>query len=195
MTVAVQTLHDQATVVVAHDHMMYSMAAPRSRGGRAVFSSTHAPLAREGGVNVIGLVVGGDSPLPGTEASDPWWGSLTLLGMLWQEAEASGDTMSVCVSCQETDEAAMAGKIAVVATMEGALALERGPRPESLANLRTLYRLGLRSLQFVGQGWSQLTDAHDQEWPSRGLTHLGRGCRPADEPAGNGDRSQPRAGS
>jgi RimJ/RimL family protein N-acetyltransferase len=65
-------------------------------------------------------------------------------------------------------------KVAVLATMEGALALGEGPCPESLVNLRALYRLGLRSLQFVGQGWNCLTDASGDEWPSKGLTPLGK---------------------
>jgi hypothetical protein len=63
MTVEAQTLHEQATVVIAHDHIMYGLAARRSRGERAVFSNTYASLIRKGGVNVIGLVVGGDPPL------------------------------------------------------------------------------------------------------------------------------------
>ncbi len=50
-------LHEQATVVIAHDHAMYSLAARRSQGERAVFSNYYAPLARRGGVNVIGLVI------------------------------------------------------------------------------------------------------------------------------------------
>jgi membrane dipeptidase len=94
--------------------------------------------------------------------------------MLWQEAEESRDTLAMCTSCQDIDLAVTGNKIAVLATMEGALAVGEGPCPESLVNLRTLYRLGLRSLQFVGQGWNRLTDASGDEWPSRGLTPLGK---------------------
>jgi hypothetical protein len=50
-------------------------------------------LIRQGGVNVIGLVAGGDFPLWGDPREDGWmrgrapcwWGSLLLLDMLWQE--------------------------------------------------------------------------------------------------------------
>lgn len=174
MTVAVQTLHDQATVVVAHDHMLYSIAARRARGQRSVFSGECAPLARQGGVNVFGLVVGGDPPPLGGVAADPWWGSLTLLDMLWQEAEERSDTMSICLDCQKIDEAVAEGKVAVVATMESASALGESAHPQPLVRLRMLYRLGLRGLQFLGQGWNQLRDAHGQDWPSRGLTPFGK---------------------
>jgi membrane dipeptidase len=138
-----------------------------------VFSNYYAPLARQGGVNVIGLVVGGDPPLLGIETTDSWWGSLTLLDMLWQEAEESSNTLAICLNCQDIDKAVTEGKIAILAAMEGGLALGKGPHPESLVNLRTLYQLGLRSIQFVGQGWNLLTDARDGEWPSKGLTRFG----------------------
>lgn len=175
MNIETQTLHERATVVIAHDHAIYGLAAHRSRGERAVFTNAYAPLFRKGGVNVVGLVVGGDPPLLGVEIDDPWWGSLALLDMLWQEAEESCDTLAVCLNGQDIDRAVAENKVAVLATMEGALALGAGPCPESLANLRTLYRLGLRSLQFVGQGWNCLTDASGDEWPSKGLAPLGKG--------------------
>ncbi|MCP4538033.1 MAG: hypothetical protein GY832_12895 [Chloroflexi bacterium] len=168
------SIHEQATVVIAHDHTMYGLAARRSRGEQAVFSKHYAPLIRQGGVNAIGWVVGGDPPLFGVEIADAWWGSLTLLDMLWQEAEESHDTLAICLNCQDIDEAVAKGKIAVLVTMEGGLALDKGPHPESLVNLRTLYRLGLRSLQFVGQGWNLLTDARGKERPSKGLTQFGK---------------------
>ena len=59
--------------------------------------------------------------------------------------------------------------------MEGGVALEEGLYPESLVNLRILYRLGLRSLQFVGQDWNRLTDASEEHpYPSKGLTSFGK---------------------
>lgn len=94
--------------------------------------------------------------------------------MLWQEAEESQDTLTICLNCQDIDNAVAEGKIAILVTMEGGLALEEGLCPESLVNLRTLYRLGLRSLQFVGQDWNRLTDASKEHpSPSKGLTQFG----------------------
>ena len=89
--------------------------------------------------------------------------------MLWQEAEESRDTLVVCLNCQDMDRAVAENKTAVLAIMEGAQALGESP-----VNLRTLYRLGLRSLQFVGQSWNRLTDARGDELPSKVLTPFGR---------------------
>jgi membrane dipeptidase len=167
-------LHQQADVVAAHDHTMYGLAARRNLGERAVFTSSYAPLFHQGGVNVVGLVAGGDPPLLGIGTGDPWWGSLSLLDMLWQEANESCDTLAVCLTCQDIDRVVAEGKIAALATMEGGLALGVGPSLDPLVNLRTLHRLGLRGLQLVGQGWNCLTDASGDEWSSRGLTQLGK---------------------
>ena len=171
----IQEFHKKVTVAITHDHTMYGLAARRSRGERAVFSTHYAPLIRQGGVNVIGWVVGGDPPFFGIENDNPWWGSLELLDMLWQEAEESQNTLAICLNYQDISNAVADGKIAIIITMEGGVALEEGLYPESLVNLRILYRLGLRSLQFVGQDWNQLTDASEEHpYPSKGLTSFGK---------------------
>jgi membrane dipeptidase len=168
-----QRLHEQATVVVVHDHTMFSLAARRSRGERAVFSNYCAPRIRGGGVDVLGLVVGGDIPLLGVESVDTWWGSLAVLDMLWQEAEESSDTLKICLSCEDIDVVVATGRIAALVTMEGGLPVGEGANQGSLVNLRTLYRLGLRGLQFLGESWNCLTDAADEDRTSKGLTRLG----------------------
>jgi membrane dipeptidase len=168
-------LHKNTTVFITHDHTMYSLAARRMRGERAVFSNHYAPLIRQGGVNVIGWVIGGDPPFFGIENDNPWWGSLELLDMLWKEAEESQDTLAICLNCQDIEDAVAEGKIALLITMEGGATLEEGLYPESLINLRILYRLGLRSLQFVGQDWNQLTDSSEEHpAPTKGLTSFGK---------------------
>jgi membrane dipeptidase len=165
-----QDLHEQTTVVVAHDHTMFGLAAQRIQGERAVFTNQYAPQIHKGGVDVIGLVIGGDRPRLGNGPVDPWWGSVALLDMLWQEAEESSDTLKICLSYQDIDAAAAEGKIAALLTMEGALPVQEGPFPESLVNLRMLYRLGLRSLQFLGQGWNRIFDAPASAWTGSGQT-------------------------
>ena len=173
MSGSAQRLHEQATAFIAHDHTMSGLAARRSRGERAAFSNHYAPLIRTGGVDVLGLVVGGDYPILGSGPLDSWWSPLAALDMLWQEAEESSDTLTVCLSYREIDVALTEGKIAVVLTMEGPLPLEEGPHPESLVNLRTLYRLGLRSLQFRGEGWNRLARTAGEGWTSKGLSFFG----------------------
>lgn len=168
-------LHRETVVAVTHDHSMYKLAEIRSRGERSVFSNRYAPIIRQGGVNVIGWVVGGDPPFFSIENKNAWWGSLELLDMIWQEAEESQDTMTICLSCQDIDQAVSEDKIAIVLLMEGGFALEENCDQGSLVNLRTLYRLGLRGLQPVGQGWNRMIDAtQEHPNPTRGLTSFGK---------------------
>ena len=170
-----ENLPKETITAITHDHTMYSLASRRQRGERAVFSRHFAPLIRQGGVDLIGWVVGGDPPFFGIDNDNPWWGSLALLDMLWQEAEESQDTLAICLNYQDIENAVAEGKIAILITMEGGLPLEEGSYPESLVNLRTLYRLGLRSLQFVGQDWNRLTDASEEHpHPTKGLTPFGK---------------------
>jgi len=170
-----QKIHKERTVAITHDHTMYSLAKRRSQGERAVFSKHYAPIIHQGGVNVIGWVVGGDPPFFGIENKNAWWGSIELLDMIWQEAEESQDTLSICLNYQDIDNAVKDGKIAIILTMEGGFALENGADQKSLVKLRTLYRLGLRSFQFVGQDWNNLINASQEHpSPSKGLTSFGK---------------------
>jgi membrane dipeptidase len=133
------------------------------------------PLFRQGGVDVIGWVVGGDPPFFGIENNNPWWGSLELLDMIWKEAEESQDTLAICLNYQDIENAKAEGKIAVILAMEGGFALEEGSCPETLINLRTLHWLGLRSIQLVGQGWNMMTKASKEHPnPTSGLTTFGK---------------------
>jgi membrane dipeptidase len=166
-------LREQAAVVVGHDHTMTGIAARRRRGERAVFSRHYAALFRKGGVNLVGLVVGGDFAHSVTGVSDPWWSSLFLVDMLWQEAEESRDTLAVCLNCQDIDAAIAERKIGVLVMMEGAKPVVEGPVAESLTNLRMLYRLGLRGLQFFGNGWNRLASEPGETGICKGLSPLG----------------------
>jgi membrane dipeptidase len=163
------------TIAITHDHTMYSLALRRRHGEKAVFSKHYAPEIRKGGVNVIGWVIGGDPPFFGIENDDAWWGSIELLDMIWQEAEESRDTFTICLSYDDIRSAVTDGKIAILLLMEGGFALEERPQQKALVKLHTLFRLGLRSFQFVGQGWNNLIHASQSHpHPSQGLTSLGQ---------------------
>ena len=167
-------LHSRATVVVGHDHTTLGIAMRRERGERAVFSNHYIPLIYRGGVNVIGLVVGGDRPSPLPEGDSPWWRLLSLVDMLWQEVEESGDTTSICLNGRDIDTAITEGKIALLMTMEGARPLSQSLLSESLVPLRTLCRLGIRGIQLIGGYWNPLVDAPDDAETTAGLTGFGK---------------------
>jgi hypothetical protein len=96
-------LHRKSVVVIGHDHAMIGVMTRREQGERAVFSNNVAPLIREGGVSVLGLVVGGDRPRPEKGGGHPWWDSLALIDTLWQEAEESCDTFAICLNGRDID--------------------------------------------------------------------------------------------
>jgi membrane dipeptidase len=173
--------HDGRITFLAHDHSFVAVAALRRKGAGSVFARDVAPVLRAGGVDVIGLVVGGDRPLWGAPHEEEWmagdaprlWGTLANLDMIWQEAEESIDALAICLSSDDVDVALAQGKIAAFLTIEGSRPICEGPHNDPLVNLRTLYRLGLRSVQLVGRYWNPLVVAADGAERSDGLSALG----------------------
>lgn len=161
-------------MVIGHDHAMIGVMTRREQGERAVFSNNVAPLIREGGVNVLGLVVGGDRPRPEKGGCHPWWDSLALIDALRQEAEESCDTFAICLNGRDIDRTMAEGKFAVLMMMEGGKPIAEGPGAVSLVSLRTLYRLGVRGVQFLGSGWNALVDATTEAEMSQGLSQFGK---------------------
>ena len=166
-------LHKQAIVVDAHNHIMIELAYQRNREKRAVFSNYYAPRIRTGGVNVIMMVVGGDSTSL-TDRSDLfWWGAIRVMDMLLLEAEESSDTLAICLNSKDIDDALDAGKIAVLMTLEGGRPLTGKLNMDSLAVLRSFYRQGLRQMQLVDIGRNRLGDGHLEVRTGSRLTRFG----------------------
>jgi membrane dipeptidase len=166
-------LHEQTIVVDGHNHIMLELPKRRNRGDRAVFSNYYAPLIRKGGVNVLMTNIGGDNTNLTNDSDLMLWGSLWVVDMLWQEAEESRDTISICRNCKDMDAALSQGKIAIFLTMEGGRPLEGKPNLETLVGLRTFYRLGLRALQFVDNGRNRIGDGKGESRTRGGLTNFG----------------------
>jgi membrane dipeptidase len=158
---------------------MFGLTARRVRGQRSVFADHYGPLMRKGGVDVVGLVVGGDDPRLGGDPVDPWWGTLATLDMAWQEAEESSDALAICLNSGDIDTAVAEGKVAAILTVEGGQPVVAGPFADSLVNLRTLHRLGVRSIQLLGQVGNLLIEDQSGEGKNQagkegpGLTDLG----------------------
>lgn len=173
MDSTVKGLREEALVVDGHNHMMMEIAKRRNRGDRAVFSNYLAPFLREAGVNVIMTQVGGDNCSLTNDTDLLLWGSISILDMLWEEAEESSDIMAVCVNCKEMDSALAEGKIAVLMAMEGARPLEGKPDRQTLAVLRSFHRQGLRAVQLVDNGRNRLCDGKGEARTKGGLTNFG----------------------
>jgi membrane dipeptidase len=166
-------LHEDAIVIDGHNHFMHELPRRRLRGDKAVFSNYYVPLIRKGGVNVIVLNVGGDNTTLTNGSDLMLWGSLWVMDMIWEEANESGDTISICLSCKDIDAALAEGKIAILLTMEGGRPLEGKPNFETLVGLRTFYRQGLRVLQLVDNGRNRIADGKGEARTRGGLTNFG----------------------
>lgn len=153
-----RVLHDTTPVVDGHNHIQIELQKRRYMGERGIFSRVYAPLIRQGGVNVLVYVVGGDSTslVAGTDL--PLWGTLENLDTIWQEAEESGDAMAICLTSQDIDNALREGKIALILALEGGRPLEGKPTWDTLSSLRNFYRLGVRHVQLVDMGRNRLGD-------------------------------------
>ena len=89
-------IHEQSVIVDGHNHMMKEIYQRRYAGEKAVFSNYYAPQVRAAGINVILTNVGGDN-FGLTDNTDLLLvGTLSILDMLWEEAEESKDTMDIC---------------------------------------------------------------------------------------------------
>ena len=166
-------VREKAIVVDGHNHMMMEIYQRRYSGEKAVFSNYYAPLARKSGVNIILTNVGGDN-FGLTDNTDLLLvGTISIMDMLWEEAEESKDTMAICQSSQEIDTALADGKIAVLLTLEGGRPLEGRPHRLSLSVLRSFYRQGLRGLQLVDNGRNRLCDGKGEARTRGGLTNFG----------------------
>ena len=169
----IKELHGNATVVDGHNHMMMDIYQRRYSGERRVFSNHYAPLARRGGVNVLFTNVGGDN-FGLTDNTDLLLiGAISIMDMLFEEAEESSDTLVICRNSHDMDTALAEGKIAVLMTIEGARPLEGRPHRPTLAILRSFYRQGLRGVQLVDNGRNRIADGKGESRSRGGLTHFG----------------------
>lgn len=173
MNSRVEAILGQGIFVDGHNHMMMEIYQKRYAGEKAVFSNYYAPLAHAGRVKVIVTNVGGDN-FGLTDNTDLLLiGTISIMDMLWQEAEESKDTMAICQNSQDIDAALAEGKVAVLLTLEGARPLEGRPHRPSLEILRSFYRQGLRGLQLVDNGRNRLCDGKGESRTRGGLTNFG----------------------
>ncbi|TRO50614.1 membrane dipeptidase [Candidatus Bathyarchaeota archaeon] len=169
-------IHAQSTVVDTHNDTILSIikAPPfvssgtdpveprRTLGERSDFGQIDIPRIKEGGVNCM-LFAMYVSPLYTSRL-------LRLVQMLdafHAEAEANKDTLSVCTSYKEIMRALKEEKIAAVITVEGGEPLEG-----RIESLRTIYRLGARSLTLTHFPRNELGDGSGADSGSH-LTDFG----------------------
>lgn len=151
-------LHDAIFVMDGHSHLMLDVEKKRAMGEKAVFSKYYAPLCKAGGVNMLTIVIGADSPNCCAHSDLLLWGTLRIMNMLLMEAVESADTLALCTTYAQIKRAIGDGKIAAIMSIEGARPLEGKPNLDTLDSLQMLYRLGLRQVQMCDMGRGRVGD-------------------------------------
>ncbi len=165
-------LHKNALVIDGHNQIMMDLFRRRDRGETRVFDTVWAPKLRAGGLNAIEMVVGSNSPCLAYMTDHLLWGMLTQIDMMEQE-QAESSSFRICRTVAEIRRTVAEDKIAVLLKVESARALDGNPQELNPALLRTLYRLGLRTLCLVSSGRTMMGDGTGERDALAGLTNFG----------------------
>lgn len=144
-------------------------------GKRHIFDEVYRPLQKAQGTKFAALSVGGDhvAQVMYSAAEKRFWDAHKKLDVLLSEEEAGCDSFILCRRAEDIDRVLSSDKIGLIAGINGGRPLEGKQNLQLLANLRTLYRAGLRSLQLTGNGRNRLADGIAQERSRGRLTDFG----------------------
>jgi membrane dipeptidase len=170
-------IHAQSIVVDTHNDTILSLikAPPfvssenepisprRSLGERSDFGQIDIPRIREGGVNCMFFAM-----YVSPQYTSRLLRLVQMLDAFQAEAEKNKDTLTVATSYKEIMKAVKEDKIVAVITVEGGEPLEG-----RIDSLRTIYRLGARSLTLTHFPRNELGDGSGADSGSH-LTDFGR---------------------
>lgn len=146
------------------------------RGACSAFDEAYLPVLRKQGVGAVYLSVGGEHTaqvMYGSTDRYLFWDVHKNLDMFACEEERGMGQFILCRNAADIDRAIAENKIAVIAALSGGKALEGKSNYQTLANLRTLYRAGLRAVQLTGNGRNRLADGCGQHRTQGRLTDYG----------------------
>jgi membrane dipeptidase len=144
-------------------------------GGCRIFDTVYLPLMQQQGVNMVNMVVGGDhvAQVMHSASEHRFWDAHKKLDVLNSELEAGADSFVLCRTSADLDHVVESGKIGILATIAGGRPLHGKPNLNLLSSLRSLYRLGLRSIQLTGNSRNRLGDGVAQTRTGGRLTGFG----------------------
>ena len=165
-------LHCDMPVFDGHSQIMMDVFRKLDKGEHNAFDTHWAPRLKQGGVNVIDMVVGANSPCLAYMTDHILWGMLTQIDMLRQEAKNS-KTFRICGSIAEVDACLAEGRIAMLLKVESSRAMDGNPQELNFTLLRTLHALGLRAICVVSSGRTMMGDGTGEMAAEAGLTNFG----------------------
>lgn len=137
-------------------------------GEKNPFAEAILPALRAGGVRGVFFATGGDSKSHAGGSDLPLKGSLESLDLTFSAIEASGDEV-VVLRTRDDIEHLRPDQIGFLLVFEGGRPLEG-----SMAILRQLYRLGVRSLLLTWNGRNELGEGVGEGPDSGGLSQFGK---------------------
>ena len=163
-------IQSKSFVLDAHSDIPMADVYPRrAEGERGIMKSIHLPRHKEGGVHGAIATVQGDWAKWGEEFFDgATKQALETIEDMNSEVDESEGELVIARTGSEMERARSEGRFSILMSLEGAKALEG-----SLSVLRSLHRLGVRSISFTHNGRNQLADGAGVR-ESGGLTPLGR---------------------
>jgi membrane dipeptidase len=160
------TLHQSALVVDTHCDTILSIARGERRlGERSDKGHLDFPRMREGGVGAQFFAVYIE---PEYKPDRGLQRALEMLDLLWREVEAYPEQAAVALSAADIRRIHSSGRVAVVLAIEGGEAIGH-----SLANLRMLHRVGVRSIGLVWNQRNLIADGIGERRTGGGLTNFG----------------------
>lgn len=165
-------LHESSVFVDGNNQIMTEFAIRKDLGHENVFDDYYAPLLRKGGIDVIDMVVGGNSPCLNNTTDYLTLGALSNMDKLLEEEKDSAE-FDICRCHKDIEDALAGGRIAVLMKFEGSRALDGKPDEDDLSLLRTFYRLGLRGVCLVGSARTRVADGPGEDTAGAGLTTFG----------------------
>lgn len=154
-----------------HDHEQEIV-----QGTYSAFDNAYLPVLRQQGIDMAYISIGGEHTaqvMYGATDRYFFWDAHKNLDMFACEEENGMGQFVLCRSAADIDRAAAEKKIAVIAALSGGRPLEGKSNYQTLANLRTLYRAGLRAIQLTGNGRNRLGDGCGQHRTQGRLTDYG----------------------
>lgn len=151
-----------------HSDVMMDVYLRSAESPSTVLEQTHKPKMARGGVNFHWFTIGGDWWRMLPDATSPTGLVLEMLSLISEATAGKGSSFRIVTTEREVMEAVEDGKIALLLTIEGGMAL--GGR---LRVLEIFYRLGVRSLGLTHRYRNALADGNQEARTDSGLTGLG----------------------
>lgn len=162
-----QRLHASVPVADIHSDIPTDIYRRRERGERDILGNVHLPKLRAGGVSICGMAVNNDSFVGGLQADAALRRVINMIEAVEEEV-ANAPEFRMARTVAEMTAAVKEGRIAVPLGLEGGACIG-----ESIATIRALYRLGIRSIVLTWNYRNGIGDGIAEEGRGGGLSRFG----------------------